>query len=528
MQVLDIDASGGCSVECAQAIRSSMNKLKAQDDIDTHLLAGQTTDSGGGGVLDNLAKKLHAIDHLCVPLKDYLVANCTIHALQLQISNAIRTTFGEGGLEKVNAMQLLHSVYRLQELLSDLNEWRHILHRAGQCVSSYDDTEVIVLPKRSTAQQRNQDAFRQEFLKTYKFHSKFKKNALPDPSSAATTYKMTTCMKMLAPILPRWWTVGAGASYAFDYYLYIYHVCQQVINTYDSVTAPYKIALSLFALMSNQENFLDMMLIRSFHKACVNPHMDWFQSADDLSGEQAFQSHNILGRFCIMKCDIRDLESRRSFPECREAVNKCCPPDTHKHQNKKHLDKLIVFVTAAHASLCKHFIRWVSHKMLPAALMSEGPLAKVVAAAMLNEPMPEFPSLYNPLSGFAYFESTADGRKIELGAFNKFLRQQMSLVSAEDEDGMLHCTPQALRAARSVLDGIDLCSMNHDGDIGQFRCCMHVAHLSLPSQTSFVKRGVKDAKEVSLTDAVDLSNTGHAWLQSDLLPLSESLKKTKS
>jgi len=229
-----------------------------------------------------------------------------------------------------------------------------------------------------------------------------------------------------------------------------------------------------------------------------------------------------------VKCDMRDLETRRSFPEHREAVNECCPPDTHKCQNRKHLDKLIVFVTAAHASLCKHFIRWVSHKMLPAALMSEGPLAKAVAAAMLNEPMSEFPSLHSPLSGFACFESTAHGRKIELSGFNKFLRQQMGLVSAEDEDGMLHCAPQALRAARSVLDGIDLCSMNHDGDIGQFRCCMHVAHLSLPSQTSFVKRGVKDAKEVSLTDAVDLSNTGHAWLQSDLLPLSESLKKTKS
>jgi len=265
MQVLDIDASGGCSVKCAQALRSSMNKLKAQDNIDIHLLAGQTTD-GGGGLLVDLAKKLRVIYHLCVPLKDHLVANCNIHALQLQISNAIRTTFGEGDPEKANAMQLFHSVCRLQESLSDLNEWRHILHRAGQCVSSYDDTEVVVLPKRSTAQQQNQEAFRQEFLKTHKFHSKFKKNALPDPSSAATTYKMTMHMKMLAPILTRWWTVGAGASHAFACCLHICHACQQVINTCDSVTTPYKIASSLFALMSNQENFLDMMSTDRFTK----------------------------------------------------------------------------------------------------------------------------------------------------------------------------------------------------------------------------------------------------------------------
>jgi len=47
--ILDIDASTGKSKDCAKAIQASMNKLKSADNDNTHLLYGQSTDSGGGG-----------------------------------------------------------------------------------------------------------------------------------------------------------------------------------------------------------------------------------------------------------------------------------------------------------------------------------------------------------------------------------------------------------------------------------------------------------------------------------------------
>ena len=125
-RLLDIDAAGGTDKECAAGIGSSMNKLKAHDEDDTHLLDGNTTDSGGGGTLDNLADELLLIEHVREE-EDYLVAACSLHALQLQLSNAVRETFGEGALDKINAMQLIHSVYRLQESI-DMDEWRHVLY----------------------------------------------------------------------------------------------------------------------------------------------------------------------------------------------------------------------------------------------------------------------------------------------------------------------------------------------------------------------------------------------------------------
>ena len=208
-----------------------MNKLKSQDDIATHLLHGQGTDSGGGGVLDDLADKLYDIGNICVQSCNYLVANCTIHALQLQISNAIKITFGDGGLKKVNAMQLLHSVYRLQESLSDLNEWQHILYCAGTYVSSYNINDAIIAPANATAQQNYQAKFCEVYTNIYGFHKAFKKGPLADPS-ILSLYKGTIYYKMTAPILTRWCTVGAAASYVFDNYLYTYVACQQVVNIY--------------------------------------------------------------------------------------------------------------------------------------------------------------------------------------------------------------------------------------------------------------------------------------------------------
>jgi len=133
-KLLDIDASGGTSAECAAAIKASMNKLKDNDDDVTHLLYGQSTDSGGGGTLESLHEHMKVLQ-LCAPDDVYLTAPCCIHALQIQLKNAVVETFGEGALDRVNAMQMLHSAHRLQESL-DLDEWRHVLLKSSLWVSN--------------------------------------------------------------------------------------------------------------------------------------------------------------------------------------------------------------------------------------------------------------------------------------------------------------------------------------------------------------------------------------------------------
>jgi hypothetical protein len=102
-RVLDIDASEGTSEMCAAAIAVSLKK------IGSIKLQGQTTDSGGGGVLDGLAKKL---DDLTICRPNYLIAPCGLHCLQLAVANPIKMTMGDGGLDKKNGTKCMEDPLR--------------------------------------------------------------------------------------------------------------------------------------------------------------------------------------------------------------------------------------------------------------------------------------------------------------------------------------------------------------------------------------------------------------------------------
>ena len=47
--------------------------------------------------------------------KIYWVASCTLHAIQLALSNPVKKAFEEGKLGAWSVMQMLHTVYDLQE-----------------------------------------------------------------------------------------------------------------------------------------------------------------------------------------------------------------------------------------------------------------------------------------------------------------------------------------------------------------------------------------------------------------------------
>jgi hypothetical protein len=101
VRVLDINTSKCSRVKCANAIEVSLCRMRCPM---LFKICGQSTDSGGGGVLDGLAREM-AKRGLC--LANYLVANCCIHNLQLQLLVPTKTVLGDGGLEKCSAMQLL-------------------------------------------------------------------------------------------------------------------------------------------------------------------------------------------------------------------------------------------------------------------------------------------------------------------------------------------------------------------------------------------------------------------------------------
>ena len=454
-----------------------------------------------------------------------MVANCCIHALQLQLSNGIKQALGEGALENINVMQMLHSVYRLQEIL-DIKEWRHILCRSSEFVCDFDPATVQEGPaaapetapavadvateeqpsnkKKKTKKKKtkaqiaadNKATFELDYKKVHQFHTAFRR-AQVDPE--VTKCEGTVLCKMSQPILTRWWTVGSGASYTFDCCLVLFHAAQTVINIYPSGSTPNDIASDLFAMMKDQHNFIDMCLIRTFNKAYINPHLDWFQSSDDLTSALGFQSHQVAVRCHLMDYDLRSmLTSGRTANDYHIAVNRGNPED-----EALHLKKLQAFGTAARASLYKHFDRWLKSSLLPAALMAEEPCARVVAAVMLKTtPTHGIPE--DRMTGFIPYESTAHKRKLDMKKFCAFLKTRIESIGNDDEH-----VPEAQQAAQIVSGGGDMRTFDYEGDDGVVRHDMHSTYLPLACQTQFVESIVKEAKLVAQTDR---SEQHRSWL----------------
>lgn len=209
-QCLDIDGSEGTTAQCADAIRASLKKVGVEK------LQGQTTDSGGGGVLDGLAAALLSRT-LCSP--NYLVASCSLHNLQLTIAKPIKETMGEGGLDKRNVMQLLHAVYDLQSSMSQ-DVWKLTVHEAQDFLLAHGGDNQY------NGNTVGDGMFASKWNKVKTFRE--------FPSTLSDSNKKKAASKLQAPVLTRWWTVGEASVTVYDCYLLLVKITQSVINATSS------------------------------------------------------------------------------------------------------------------------------------------------------------------------------------------------------------------------------------------------------------------------------------------------------
>jgi hypothetical protein len=93
--MLDTEDSNGHSNECADTIRHSLSKFFGGEETIVAVLNGQTTDSGGEGMGKSLYENLEELN-LCIPGDGYLMGFCTLHCLQLTLTNTILTVLGKG------------------------------------------------------------------------------------------------------------------------------------------------------------------------------------------------------------------------------------------------------------------------------------------------------------------------------------------------------------------------------------------------------------------------------------------------
>lgn len=472
-QILDIDASEGSTENCADAIEFSMKKLGGNVK-----LQGQTTDSGGGGVLDGLADLL-GTRGLCH--RNYTTTSCSLHNLQLSLANPVKELIGEGGLEKKNVLQLLHSIYDLQDAM-ELDVWKTHVEESMKFMEKYYDIDGEPVPTETEADK----AFAVKWSSVTGF--------VGFPPTLEEEYRKQVLRKLQAPVLTRWWTVGAGAHLATKIYLLLVRITQNVINCHPTRDKKNKIASGLQPLLLEPEIFSDLALVDCFHTAFFCPHLDWIQSATDLTNVPGFQSHNTLGRYFIMVQDLLTMKATMmtihpNFELFRISL-------TNLTDQSQQMEKARRFMDLALAAIHKHFGRWCNVSLLPASLLAEEPIARVVAMVMQKR---------TTVMNCTVFQSVVHaGRSISLQAFYNFLIGLTVDMPPFD--------PMTQVAAQLVLDnGLDL---RNQADFDMIRDYMQVKFLALPSHTQFVEAGVKEAKLVSQSDRSEQLRSAYAICRS--------------
>ena len=479
-QIVDIDASEGTTEACADAIAFSLKKLGGN-----LKLQGQTTDSGGGGVLDGLASALTTRHQLC--RRNYLTASCSLYNLQTSVKNPIVTTIGEGGVDAKNAMQLLHAVYDLQQSM-EKDVWNAFVTEALKFLEAN-----VGQPYVGISVGDEQFANKWELVKTFR---NFTSNLDDDDLKAVT-------LRIQAPVLTRWWTVGQCARLTSSIYLLLVRITQLVINASLANSRGSKIASGLQTLLLERQIYSDLCLIHCFHSVYVCPHFEWMQSATDLSDLPGFQAHNTLSRYYLMMKDLHDIQTtidsnHEGFVDFRESLHGMSQEDRLHQQHKAQQ-----FITIAEQSVTKHFQRWCSVSLLPAALLSEKPLASVVAAVMLKRNNIAFdPPLFH--------SEAHDDRVFDMSFFHNFVKAS---VQSEGQPATIYYDPMAIVAAQLLLDNKDF-DLRDKEDYDPIKSYLLSAYLPLASHTQFVEAGVKEAKVVSQSDRSEQLRSAYAIIRS--------------
>ena len=259
----DIDGSFSTSEGAADAIKHSI-RTKLEDVIE--FLSGQTTDSGGGGVLESLHKELLKVG-VANPSR-YVVIACTLHALQLAFANAMKGVYGEGALGKRNLLQLVHSCYDLQECLPG-----------------------------------------KEFQDLWK---------ISNPNDEYVPNRMS------APVLTRWWYVNTACQHLlenWDGWKRFAIACRNATTTKSRMG---KITRGVLSRMNEPKFLVDLKFINAFSKAFFVNHFEWLQGHDEVAKDFGYLSRHMAVRSYIIKRDLLNLadgwKTHDDFAEFRQAA----------------------------------------------------------------------------------------------------------------------------------------------------------------------------------------------------------------
>ena len=340
--------------------------------------SGATTDSGGGGTGKSLGAEMMK-QGLCKNDGSYLLGYCCLHTLQLTLSNSIQNRIGVGKLENRNAMQLIHSIYDLQAAI-EIDLWKKLYFKAAEEIG-----ETVI---------------------------KFKKIA--------------------APIVTRWWTVGAAATDFLEKFPIFIQLCKNIRNVYTSENARNKIASSILSLSKEPVIISDVNLISCYHNAFLDKNFAWLQKGDkEIGNSPGFLGRHMLARYYLMNlqlkklmnCGWKTVEEMKKFVLGLEGEEMKTEMEDPSNPSQRITYKIFQETKANHffsdalRALEKHYMRYCE-ELLFLSLYGETFLTKIVSMILLNKDIVFFSEK---------FSSETHGVQIDMNDLAMFVKERITL-----------------------------------------------------------------------------------------------------
>jgi len=422
-------------------------------------IKGQCTDSGGGGTKFALAK---ALDERHISAQNYLVTTCALHNLQTCLRNAVVNVLGEGGMNDKG--EPLMNVMQMLHGAYNLQNWQ-------------EDEELKQLW-----------AYLSEAA-----DEKFK--------------------KLEEPIMTRWWLVGACACSFKECIITWRKICKAIRNSAPSGSASSKISSCTLNLIDSPVIINDLHLICLFHREFLFTHFKFLQLADARASKTpSFQARLLLVRYFLMVSDLKEIkEEWRRKNECNDY--KTSLEQLSEIEQTSQQKKFTHFFRYVSESLTIHFRQWTSH-LLFLGLFSNQSTATAIARLMSGL------GIRNVENTEIYDEDQK--RIIKLREFSLFLNRECNYETLTQHRN-LPVVQENSRAIALIANGGDIWSDDACDILTSFRNIYLYQYSSLPTNTQFTERGVKESGVVSLGRRSETNRSILSISRGKLIP--EALKK---
>ena len=516
--LLDCDSAGSSSAEAAKAIAHSMRtKLAACMPV---VLAGVTTDSGGGGTLHSLVECLVKEG---VADNDTRVTSCSLHNVQTCLRNCVEEVFGAGGMSetkvgrsikrtfKMNAMQLMNGVFNLFTYL-DLEVLKGIWEHTNNILGTNEP-----------------------------FH------------------------KLTNPVLTRWWLVGQTACDLDKYWDHWKVIMGGLVNLpksrgtekKDNASALRDIAAANKNLFQFQEIKLDIKMIAALHTYWVFPHFKFLQLGDPVSGNKSgYQARLMTERYVLMHGDLVACMDNK-WKQQAEFENIVSLMNTMSDEQKVKVErKMMHSISIMIDYLEKHFKNWCNQN-LPFALFSSATTAQVVAKVILRKlslstpatsasppPLPATrTTLLDILATAAvavtpttptnmYKSNLQNGREINLNEYETFIAKRFTMTQENVHNHQ--DVRMFIPAIKEIAEGKDMwdeVNLPLNSSLHQYRLRYKERMVSNATTLQSIEREVKRGNHVNLDSGKrreDKKRSMYAMTNSDIVKNTQTKKKMKT